>query len=123
MTAQRGFQSAPQRGAVNCSNRWFAESVQLRKHFPQRRALRWFAEFTDIGAGDECPAGAVNNQRLDRIVAIRFGETVADPFAHGVRQGIDRWVVDGDDRDLAMAGQSDCFAHPALSLGDGERLL
>ena len=112
VTAQRGFQAATQRGAVNCSDRQFTEFIQLRENFPQRWALRRFAEFRDIGAGDKCPPGAVNNYCLDRSVTTRISKTIANAFAHGLRQRVDGWVVDGNDCDPTMPGQRDCFAHP-----------
>ena len=112
MTAQRGFQPATQRGTVNRSNRRFPERIQLRQYFPQRRVLRWFAKFADIGARNKCTARTVKNHRVDGVVPAGFSKAIADALAYGVGQSIDRWVVDRDDRDLAVPGQSDWFAHP-----------
>ncbi len=60
------------------------------------------AEFGDVGAGDEGPPGADDNDRLDRAVRLRLLDAELEAVADGLRQRVHRWGVDRDQRDLAL---------------------
>src|SRR5262249_9349148 len=61
----------------------------------------------DVGAGKEGAAGANDHHRLDGDIVAHPPERLREPRAHFVLEGIDRWVVDGHDRNLAVALEID----------------
>ena len=52
------------------------------------------AELAYIRAGAECRAGADQKDHLDGVVRLYLRQDLEQAYAYGVRQGVDRWVVD-----------------------------
>ena len=96
--------AAAQRGAVDRGDGRFGIAVQRGQHRGQHRLDRRFAEFGDVGPGEEGAPGADQHHCLDRRVAGELAKTVDQGATHGDAQRIDRWIVDGDDADLGPIG-------------------
>ncbi len=69
--------------------------------------LRWFAELADVGPGDEGPAATRQHDGGDRVIVPGRFDTVEDALADMVAQGVDRWIVDDDEGDIAVAFEAD----------------
>ena len=80
----------------------------------ETRRLRRFAEFGDVGAGDEGAATAGQDDRLH----FRIGDGAFDAFentaADGGAQRIHRRAVDRDDGDHVITFELDHFVHETL---------
>ena len=60
------------------------------------------AEFGYVGAGDEGPPVADDDDRLDRAVRLGLIDAPIEAVADGLRQGVHRRGVDRDQSDLAL---------------------
>ena len=63
---------------------------------------RGLAEFGNVGAGDEGPPVADDNDRLDRAVRLGLLDAPIEAVADGLRQSVHRRRVDRDQRDFAL---------------------
>ncbi len=92
---------------------------------PRLGGLRRLAEFGDVGAGEKGAPGAGDHDRLDGSVVARLAQRLGEPGADLVLQRVDRRVVDGDDRDSAVAAQIDAgvdIAHAGSTLALREEI-
>jgi hypothetical protein len=64
VACQRDFETAAERGAVNCGNNRLRRVLHQDKHFGETRGVRRLAELGDVGAGDEGAAAAGQHDRL-----------------------------------------------------------
>ena len=100
VAGKRDFETAAERGAVDRGN------DRLRRCSPSSTstscrpgALRRLAEFGDVGAGDEGAAGAGQHDRLDGGIGERGLEASTERPWRRRSEGIDGWIVDGQQRD------------------------
>ncbi len=102
MAAQRDFQPATERGAMNDRNARLVAGFDDFDHLGQARRLRRLAEFLDVGPGDK--GVALADQRHRTYLRVRFGalKDLLQPLTHRMAEGIDWWIVDRDQRDLAL---------------------
>ncbi len=111
MTGQRDFQPAAQRGAVKSRDHRLGTVFDAGQHTVQVGRCQWLAEFADVGTGNEGAATTDDDQGLDGGVGDALVDAVLDTLAHGLGQGVDRRVVDGDDADVADDGEINEIVH------------
>ncbi|MNW87876.1 hypothetical protein D3C86_171300 [compost metagenome] len=102
---QGDFKSAAQRRAMQGRDHRFGAGFDLVAHVRQERLLRRLAELADVGARDEVPARAHQQDRADLVVGLRALNGRRQVAAHGGAQGVDRRVVQGDDQDVFVAAR------------------
>ena len=100
MRRQRRFQAATERRAVDRGNDRFVEGFHAIEDGRQPRLLDRPAEFGDVRTRDESPARTDDQQRL-AVIVLGLVECLHQSLSHGLRQRVDRWVIDGYDADLA----------------------
>lgn len=62
------------------------------------------AELADVGPGNEGPAVAHDQHRLDMCIGLGLGDRRHQPLAHRSAQGVDGWVVDADELHAVLQG-------------------
>ena len=110
MAAQRGFQSAAERGAVNRGHDRFGQIFDELHRAEKARRLERLAELGDVRTGNE-GAPLADEDGGNRVVPARLGKTVEQPLPDVLAQRVHGRVVDGDDPDVAVAGVADGPAH------------
>ncbi|MCY1542238.1 hypothetical protein D9M68_779760 [compost metagenome] len=105
MRGQRHFQPAAQRGAVQHGHHGLGAGFDLVAEVGQDGRLRRFAEFADVGAGDEVPPGAGQHDGAHLRVRLGVADGRSQVGAHGGAQRIDRRMVDGDDKYVFIAAR------------------
>ena len=114
MAAERDFEAAAQRGAVNRGNGRLRAIFKFGNHLGQARRLRRLAEFGDVGARDEGAAGAGEHNGLH----FRIGGGALDAFENAAAncraERIHRRTVDRDNGDHVMTFELDHFTHGTL---------
>ncbi len=107
MRAEGDFEPAAERRAVNRGDDGDGSVFHGRLDFVQARRLRHVAaELADVGAGDERPAVADHHDRL-RTVFDGLGHAVEQALAHVPAEGVDRRVVDDDERNTVVHFETD----------------
>src|SRR5271166_4948543 len=107
MAGERQLEPAAKRRAMQRGDHRLWHRLDRGDDLAEARRLRGLAEFGDVGAGKKGTAGASDDHRLDRRVVAGLTERLGEPGADLVLERVDRRVVDGDDRDLAIAAQID----------------
>ena len=107
MAGERQLEAAAEGSAVQRRNNRLRHRLDCGDDIVEAWWLRRFAEFGDVGAGKKGAAGAGDHHRPDRVVVARLGQRLSEPGPHFVLQRIDRRVVGGDDRDIAVAAEID----------------
>ncbi len=102
MRAQRHFQTAAQRRAVDRSDNGLRRLLYFFLHVEQAGAFHLAAEFGDVGAGDERLALADQHDGFDGWIGLRLLKALEQPVAHSSRQRIHWRRVERDDGDLAI---------------------
>jgi len=123
MTSKRQLEPAAQRGPVHCSDHRLRDRLYRCDHVVEARRLGRLAKLGNVGAGKEGAAGTGDDDRLDRTIVAYLPERLGEPRAHFVLEGIDRRVVDGHDRDLAVALEIDAGVDAAHNASRPSRLL
>src|SRR4030095_3974110 len=77
------------------------------QHLVQAGLAGWLAELRDVGAGDEGPAAAHDDDGPHRGVADRLFHPVAQPLAHVLAERVDGRVIDGEHGHAAAAIEID----------------
>ena len=116
MAGKRQLEPTAECGAVHRRDDRLRHCLDRGDDLAQPRSLRRLAELGDVGAGEEGAPGAGDDDRLDCRVVAGLAQRFGEPGAHFVLQRIDRRVVDGDDRDLAVPPEIDArvdVAHAA----------
>ena len=112
---QREFEAAAERRTVHRRDRRLADLLERDDHFLQDRMFRRLAEFGDVGAGAERPAGAGENDRFDRGVGLGGGQGIEQARAHGMAERVHWRIVDRDDGDVAVTLRADHGCHDRRS--------
>ena len=99
VAGKRGFEPAPERGAVNRGDHRLRRVVEHVDHLEEARGLERLVEFGDVRAGDERATRAGEHDAAHVPVGDRLAHGVADPLPHVPAQGVDGGIVDGDDGD------------------------
>src|SRR5215471_13340254 len=107
MASKRQLEPAAQRGTVQCSDHRLRDRLDRRNHVVEARRLGRLPELGNVGAGKEGAAGTGDNDRLDRAIVAHLAERLGEPRTHFVLEGIDRRIVDGHDRNLAVVLEID----------------
>ena len=102
MAAERQFQAAAERGAVDGGDRRLGDGLQRRDDGAQIRLLHRLAELGDVGAGDKGPAGAGDDDGATEGSSPQGNQRLHQRLADMEAQRVDRRVVDGDDGDAAI---------------------
>ena len=78
--------------------------LERQNNVEDGRLMRWarFAEFPNVRASDKSAVGADQNERTDGIIRIPRCEARNNLSRHPDAECIDRWIVNGDDRDRTM---------------------
>ena len=103
MAAERQFQPAAERRAVDGRDGRLGDRFQRRDDGAQLRLLHRLAEFGDVGAGDEGPSGAGDDDGRDGRIVAQRGQRLHQRLADMEAQRVDRRIVDGDDCDVVLA--------------------
>ena len=103
MTAERDLEPAAQRGSMQGRDHRFGHCIQRRDHIARTRRFWRLVELGDVGAGNESAAGAGQHDRMNRRVSFGALKRVDQPRTNVDIEGIDRWIVDHDDGDAAVA--------------------
>ena len=100
------LEAAAERVAVNGGDERLARVFELFQSRVHRLrpldgllARLQLLEDVDVRAGDERRTGADQDDGVGARIVAGTLDRLADPFGHAGAQGIDRWVVDGDDGD------------------------
>src|SRR5690606_37587825 len=97
--------AAAECGAIDRRDDGLGEILDTVEDLGKRGLHRRLAEFPDIGAADEDPARAGDDDRLDIVTVGRRRKRLSQSLAHMCRGGIDGRIVDRDDenalRDIA----------------------
>ena len=112
VTAERGFQAAAERGAVDRGDDRFRRGVERIDHFMQAGRLRRLAKFGDVSPGDEGAAGTGEYDRLHLGVRDRRIDLFEDAATNCRAQRVDRRIVDRDDGDAIPMLRLHNLAHP-----------
>src|SRR5437867_1621025 len=112
MAGERDLEAAAERGAVDGGDDRLRALLDQRQDFVEAGLFRRLAELRDVGAGDERPPGAGDDDGADRRVGGRPRDAVVETLTHVLAQRVDGGIVDGEHGDAAPAVQVD-------GLGDG----
>ncbi len=111
MAAERDFEAAAERGAVQGRHHRLRHRVDDFDHVDGGRRHRRLVELGDVGAGNEGAAGRSDHHRLDFLVLARALQRFDQTLAHRDIERVDGRMIDGDDRDRPLAAILDCFRH------------
>jgi hypothetical protein len=103
---QRQLEAAPQAGARDRGDGRLGAAFEA---VDQREEIRLGdhlgrIEFLHIGAAGEEFLSADEDDRLDSGIRFRLGELDGDALSHGVRQSVDRGIIELDDGYVAVRG-------------------
>ena len=118
MAAERDFEPAAERGAMNGGDDGLVGRLHGVDHGHQAGFGERFAKLANVRAGDKGRTITDQHHGLDAGVgeAGLYGGLEAGP--HRLRQRIDGRVGDSDDADVTFAGKADDLGHGGL-LGKG----
>ena len=100
--AERDFQAAAQRRAVDRGDHRLGRAFHGVLHVVKAGAALRPAELGDVGAGDEGAAVADDHHRLGGRIGQSRGHAASQAVAHVERQRVHRRRVQGDDPDIAF---------------------
>src|SRR2546427_3594160 len=112
MAGERDLEAAAERSAVDGGDDRLRALLDQRQDFVEAGLFRRLAELRDVGAGDERPPGAGDDDGADRRVGGRPCDAIVETLTHVLAQRVDGGIVDGEHGDAAPAAQVD-------GLGDG----
>ncbi len=107
VTGERDFEPAAEHRAVKRGDDRLPAGFYAQEHVVQQRLLRGLIHFLDVGAGDEVASRAVEDDGLDRRVFVRLDDRRKQAFSDRMRDRVDRRIVDGDERDVAVPLERD----------------
>ena len=116
VACERGLRAAAERRAVQRRDHRLAAGLEPRQHVGQQRLERRTVEFAHVGAGDEVPAGAQEHDRAHGGIRVERLDGGEECRAHRLRQRVDRRVVEGEDRDVAVAQDGVTCVHATRSI-------
>jgi hypothetical protein len=96
MSGNRHLQPAAKRCAMQHRDYRLGLVFQRCANLRQPRFLRGFAEFADIGPGDETAPFAVKRDDLHGVIALQHRHGLYQSGAQGVTRRIHRWIVQCD---------------------------
>ncbi len=102
MTTQRDFQPSTERGAMDDGDARLAAAFDSFDHLRQVRRLRRLAELLDVSAGNKGSALADQRHGTDLLVHFGLLKGIEQAFTHCLAEGVNRRVVDRDQRDIAL---------------------
>ena len=102
IAAQGYFQPATECGAVDGRHDGLRAALHFGEHLVKARSLAFTTKFRNVRAGDERPAGAGEHHSLDVIIAEGLVHAIVQPLSDATGQGVYRWVVYGQQRDVAF---------------------
>ena len=112
----RDLEAAAERGAVHRHDDRLGGVFDLLQQLVHLRragvaAPRQLLESFDVGAGDERPARADDDDRLNRVVSRRAIECGVEAVDHLGTERVDGWVVDANERDALVDAECDGLIH------------
>ena len=113
---QRRLEAAAQRRAMQGRHDQLGRILHGRDHVVQVRPRRRLAELADVGAGDEGPAAADQDDGVDAGILAERLDALLDAGADGRGQRVHRRIVDGEDSDAPLFGAYDSVGHGRSSL-------
>ena len=99
---QRDLESASQRRAMHRGDDRLRCVLDSVEHVGKVGGGGRLAEFGNVGAGDEGPAAADDDDRLDRGIRLRRLDAALEAVANGLRQRVHRRGIDRNQGDLAV---------------------
>ena len=105
-------ETATERGAMDRHDDGLGRVFDQAKQRPQLGGCRFVApgrvlEQRDVGAGDEGPARAADDECRDGRVSIRAVDRLGEGFGYSFSQGVDGGIVDFEHRHVAVEGRTD----------------
>ena len=118
MGAQGDLQPAAKNGSVQRRDDGLFRSLDQGDDIRQEGGHRRLSEFRDVGPCNEGPprAGQHGNLRVVVLAELRHGR--GQPLPHRRRKGVDGWIIDVDEGDLAFPAIADggVIGHGHVSL-------
>ena len=111
MRRQRHFEPAPERRAVDRGDDRLRRVFHGVERFLQAGWGGRLAEFGNVGAGDERPPVADDDDRLDGAVPFRRFDAALEALSDGLRQGVHWRRIDRDQRNFAFDRKVDDRIH------------
>ena len=95
------FQAAAEGAAEQRRHHQLGRMIEGLENRRQARLKRRLAKLLDIGPGHEGAADSAENHRLDLRILLDLDDAVDDPGPHLARDGVDRRIIDQNERNLA----------------------
>ena len=131
VAGHRDFEAAAESCAVNGDDDWLVAVFDFQKKWEQACAARFsgshFAEFFDIGAGNEGAAAADEDDGFDGGILRNLIEGVGNALGDAGAERVDRGIIYGDYGDAVFFceldevghGKNPCVANLRRSRGEG----
>src|SRR5262249_17686117 len=103
------LEAAAERGAVNGGDDGLRRALDEVEHRVEPRLRGRLAEFRDVGARDEGPPGARDDDRLDVLVGDGLLHPIVEAAPHVLAERVDGRVVDGQHGHAAAPVEVDGF--------------
>jgi len=103
---QGHLQATAQRRAVDGGHDRLVAGLDGVADLGQPRVFRGLAELADVGAGDEGPAFAHDDDGVHGRVGLSQAQALHQALAHGPAQGVDRRVGDREHGDVLGHGEA-----------------
>jgi hypothetical protein len=104
---QRDLETPAKRSPVDGGNDRFLTRFDSGDDVGQERFDRRFAEFFNVGAGNEGSPGTGNNDRFASVISIDLNDCSQQAIANRLRQRIYGGVIDNDYGHIAMSFNTD----------------
>src|SRR5215472_1689573 len=116
MASHRKLEPAAKSCAVNCHYDWLAAVFDSEKQWKECDTAPGLsgsnlAEFLDIGAGNKGAAATDQYRGAYVWVFVNLLNRIGNAFGDSRAEGINWWIVDGNDSDIVISGKLDQFAH------------
>ena len=107
MRRERDFEPAAERRSVQSGDHRLRGVLDCVKRLGERRRGGRLAELGNVGAGDEGPPVADEDDRLDRAVRVSLPYAPIETVADGLRKRVHRRRVDRHQRDFVLDREVD----------------
>jgi len=115
MAGHRDFESSAERRPVDRHHHGFHRIFNFkergRKREPRPRTGGDFSKLFNVGSGDEGSPPADHDNRRHLRRGIRLLDPFQNPFGNAGAQCIHRWILDGNDSNVAVSRVLDELAH------------
>ena len=106
MTGQCRLEPSAENRPVQGRDHRLAAGLQSQQHVVQQRLVSRLIHFPDIRSGDEIAPHAVQDDRLDRRILVRFDEGPEQARTNRMCDRVNGGVIDDDERNVFVTLQS-----------------